>query len=288
MWRNDLKIRVPEPTDAFPGRAERIQVPARHFVNGAPMQGPFPAPFRTALFGMGCFWGAERKFWERRVSTRPRWATPPDTHPNPNYREVCSGMTGHDEVVLVVFDPRDGQLRRAAEGVLGEPRSRRRACVRATTSARNIARVSTTTTSQQRAAAEASRDAYQHELTRRRLRPDHHRDPAGAGILLRRGISPAISRQESGRLLWPRRHRRELPVGHRGRRQIVVRLESCGGRGSVRADSCDGGPAYAGTPPMNTQLWIDGRVARCRGRTPLLVSSIRPWKSFSPTSPMRP
>jgi peptide-methionine (S)-S-oxide reductase len=105
MWRNDLKIRLLEPDDALPGRAERMAVPARHFVNGAQMEGPFPSHLRQALFGMGCFWGAERKFWEAPgvYSTAVGYAG--GYTPNPTYREVCSGLTGHNEVVLVTYDP---------------------------------------------------------------------------------------------------------------------------------------------------------------------------------------
>src|SRR5580693_7097877 len=80
-------------------------VPAAHFVNGHPLHPPFPAGFGRAMFGMGCFWGAERKFWslEGVYTTAVGYAA--GHTPNPTYREVCSGMTGHSEVVLVVFDP---------------------------------------------------------------------------------------------------------------------------------------------------------------------------------------
>jgi peptide-methionine (S)-S-oxide reductase len=96
---------IPSSADALPGRAERIPVPDAHFVNHNRLQPPFPAGLQTAMFGMGCFWGAERKFWQLPgvYSTAVGYATGPT--PNPTYREVCSGMTGHAEVVLVVFDP---------------------------------------------------------------------------------------------------------------------------------------------------------------------------------------
>ena len=82
-----------------------MPVPERHFVNGQPLQPPFPDGMQQALFGLGCFWGAERKFWEAEgvYSTAVRYAA--GHTPNPSYQEVCSGMTGHNEVVLVVFDP---------------------------------------------------------------------------------------------------------------------------------------------------------------------------------------
>ena len=102
----DKKIKLPGRDEALPGRAERVTVPARHYVNGAPLVEPFPPGTERALFGLGCFWGAERKFWETPgvVSTAVGYAA--GHTPNPTYREVCSGLTGHAEVVLVVFDPR--------------------------------------------------------------------------------------------------------------------------------------------------------------------------------------
>ena len=97
---------LPAPGEALPGRAQKIPTASRHFVNGHPLQGPWPAGFETALFGLGCFWGAERKFWELGegvYSTAVGYAA--GLTPNPTYEEVCSGLTGHNEVVLVVFDP---------------------------------------------------------------------------------------------------------------------------------------------------------------------------------------
>lgn len=97
---------LPGPGEALPGRAEPIPTAARHAITGRPLQGPYPAQCRTALFGMGCFWGAERKFWELGDGihvTAVGYAA--GTTPNPTYEEVCSGLTGHSEVVLVVFDP---------------------------------------------------------------------------------------------------------------------------------------------------------------------------------------
>jgi peptide-methionine (S)-S-oxide reductase len=99
------KSRVPRPAEALPGRAERMPVPREHFVNGHPLVPPWPDGFEQAVFGMGCFWGAERKFWTAPgvYSTAVGYAG--GHTPNPTYREVCSGLTGHTEVVLVVFDP---------------------------------------------------------------------------------------------------------------------------------------------------------------------------------------
>ena len=105
MWFDTAKSKMPAPGEALPGRAEKMPVPERHFVNGAPLAGPFPG-LETAIFGLGCFWGAERKFWQAPgvVSTAAGYAG--GETPNPTYKEVCSGRTGHNEVVQVVFDPR--------------------------------------------------------------------------------------------------------------------------------------------------------------------------------------
>ena len=107
MWFKPKTI--PSSTDALPGRAERMPVPGAHFVNGHRLEPPFPDGLERAMFGMGCFWGAERKFWELPgvYSTAVGYAA--GRTPNPSYREVCSGMTGHAEVVLVVFDPKKVQ-----------------------------------------------------------------------------------------------------------------------------------------------------------------------------------
>src|SRR6266478_6466376 len=105
MWLRSRKGAMPSPDEALPGRAERMGVPTAHVVNGAPLEPPFPAGMELAMFGMGCFWGAERKFWETRgvYSTSAGYAG--GFTPNPTYEEVCSGRTGHTEVVRVVFDP---------------------------------------------------------------------------------------------------------------------------------------------------------------------------------------
>src|SRR5215216_3635103 len=105
LFTSPMKLRLPRPDQALPGRQETMPVPEVHFVNGHRIVPPFPAGLEQAVFGMGCFWGAERKFWQAPgvYSTAVGYAG--GYSPNPNYKEVCSGMTGHTEVVLVVFDP---------------------------------------------------------------------------------------------------------------------------------------------------------------------------------------
>jgi len=104
FWNSD-KLKMPAASEALPGREETMPVPERHFVNGARLTEPFPAGSELALFGLGCFWGAERKFWQVPgvISTSVGYSA--GQTKNPTYKEVCSGRTGHNEVVRVVFDP---------------------------------------------------------------------------------------------------------------------------------------------------------------------------------------
>lgn len=104
LW-NHKPVQMPTPEEALPGRTEAMPASERHFVNGHPLTPPFPAGMELALFGLGCFWGAERKFWQMPgvYSTAVGYAA--GYTPNPTYKEVCSGLTGHNEVVRVVFDP---------------------------------------------------------------------------------------------------------------------------------------------------------------------------------------
>jgi len=100
------KSALPTPQEALPGRAKSMPVPDRHFVNGNPLQPPYSDGMEVAMFGMGCFWGAERKFWQQQGVYTTAVGYAAGLTPNPTYNEVCSGMTGHNEVVRVVFDPK--------------------------------------------------------------------------------------------------------------------------------------------------------------------------------------
>ena len=99
-------MKIPTAAEALPGRSTPLPTASTHWINGNSLKPPFPAGMETAIFGFGCFWGAERKFWQLPgvYATAVGYAGGPT--PNPTYQEVCSGMTGHNEVVLVVFDPR--------------------------------------------------------------------------------------------------------------------------------------------------------------------------------------
>jgi peptide-methionine (S)-S-oxide reductase len=99
------KTAMVEPAAALPGRPQQMPVPERHYVLGTPLQPPFPEGMQSAIFGMGCFWGAERLFWEAPGVYTTAVGYAGGTTPNPTYQEVCGGRTGQAEVVLVVFDP---------------------------------------------------------------------------------------------------------------------------------------------------------------------------------------
>jgi peptide-methionine (S)-S-oxide reductase len=105
MWFLSKAPAMPTPAEVLPGRPDPMEVPERHYVNGARIARPWPDGTRTAIFGLGCFWGAEKKFWATPsvISTAVGYAG--GSTPNPTYREVCTGKTGHAEVVLVAYDP---------------------------------------------------------------------------------------------------------------------------------------------------------------------------------------
>jgi peptide-methionine (S)-S-oxide reductase len=105
MFVKDRKTTLPTPDEALPGRDQAMSVPATHFVNGRPIIGPFAENLEQAVFGLGCFWGAERIFWQTPGVFTTAVGYAGGLTPNPDYQEVCTGLTGHAEVVLVVFDP---------------------------------------------------------------------------------------------------------------------------------------------------------------------------------------
>ena len=106
MWSpKRKKLEMPKPEDALPGRTTRLAVPAAHFVNGHRLEPPYPAGLKTAMFGLGCFWGAEKLFWNLPGVYTTAVGYAGGLTPNPTYEEVCTGRTGHNEVVRVVYDP---------------------------------------------------------------------------------------------------------------------------------------------------------------------------------------
>lgn len=158
---------VPSKAEALPGRSQPIPTAHKHFLNDRPLKGPYPAGLETAVFGMGCFWGEERKYWELGEGiyvTAVGYAGGPT--PNPTYEEVCSGRTGHTEVVLVVFDPNvigyDRMLKTFWEN--HDPTQGMRQGNDVGTQYRSAIY---TTSPEQQAAAEASKLSYQKALSAR-------------------------------------------------------------------------------------------------------------------------
>ena len=154
---------IPSKSEALSGRAERMPVPETHHVNGARLEEPFPEGHERALFGLGCFWGAEKKFWQQKGVYTTAVGYAAGHTPNATYREVCSGMTGHAEVVLVVFDPKQITYEQLLK-IFWENHD-------PTQGMRQGGDIGTQYRSgiyyyddRQRAAAEASRDAYQQQL----------------------------------------------------------------------------------------------------------------------------
>ena len=105
MFGWSKKVEMVRPENALPGRDDVMPLPPKHFVNGHPLKDPFPDGLDKAMFGLGCFWGAERKFWQLDGVYSTSVGYSAGYTPNPTYKEVCSGLTGHNEVVLVVYDP---------------------------------------------------------------------------------------------------------------------------------------------------------------------------------------
>ena len=138
------KTKMIEAERALPGREQAIAVPERHFVLGNPIAPPFPEGLERAVFGMGCFWGAERMFWEADGVWTTAAGYAGGFTPNPTYEEVCSGSTGHAEAVLAVFDPAKTGYEEMLR-IFWEGTTRPRACARATTPGRSTARRSTGT-----------------------------------------------------------------------------------------------------------------------------------------------
>ena len=157
------KLTIPTTEAALPGRAESIPVPSSHFVNGNPLKPPYPDGMETAMFGLGCFWGAERVFWQQKGVFTPAVGYAAGITPNPTYQEVCTGMTGHNEVVMVVFDPKVISFE-ALLKVFWESHNPTQGMRQGNDSGTQYRSGIYAYSSDQKKLAEASRDAYQQAL----------------------------------------------------------------------------------------------------------------------------
>ncbi|HEX7098257.1 MAG TPA: peptide-methionine (S)-S-oxide reductase MsrA [Acidimicrobiia bacterium] len=164
MWFGREKLAMVDAEQALPGRDVPMQVPERHYVNGNPLKPPFPEGMETAVFGNGCFWGAERRFWQVPGVYTTAVGYAGGYTPNPTYEEVCTGLTGHAEVVLVVFDPKVVTYRDllAMFWEIHDPTQGMRQGNDVGTQYRSTIY---TTSPEQEAAAKESRDIYQEVLT---------------------------------------------------------------------------------------------------------------------------
>ena len=206
---------MPSAAEALPGRPTAIPTAQSHFINHHALKGPYPAGLEKAVFGLGCFWGAERKFWELGDGvyvTAVGYAG--GLTPNPTYEEVCSGRTGHNEVVLVVYDPKkisyDALLKTFWES--HDPTQGMRQGNDVGTQYRSGIY---TFTPEQKTGGRGVEGDVRGRTEKEGLRRRHHRDRRCAGVLFRRGLSPAVSGEEPVRLLRARRHRRVVPDRHR-------------------------------------------------------------------------
>ena len=217
MFMFKKSLEMPAKAEALPGRANPIRTASQHFVNGNPLKGPYPAGLETAIFGMGCFWGAERKFWELGDGIYITAVGYAAGHtPNPTYEEVCSGRTGHNEVVLVVYDPKKVSYEQLLKTFWEnhDPTQGMRQGNDVGTQYRS----GIYTTRGAEAGGRGVEGDVRQGARRQGLRRDHDGNSRRAGVLLRRGLPPAVPGEEPVRLLRAGRHRRVLPDRHRRRR----------------------------------------------------------------------
>ncbi|MEB3278101.1 MAG: peptide-methionine (S)-S-oxide reductase MsrA [Lyngbya sp.] len=158
------KVAMPKPEEALPGRSEPMPIPEHHFVNGNPLQPPYPENMEKAMFGMGCFWGAERKFWQQPGVYITAVGYAAGYTPNPTYQEVCTGLTGHNEVVFVVYDPKVISYEKLLK-VFWESHDPTQGMRQGNDVGTQYRSGIYLYSDEQRSAAEASRDAYQPQLS---------------------------------------------------------------------------------------------------------------------------
>jgi peptide-methionine (S)-S-oxide reductase len=164
MFAYGKKLRLPAPTEALPGRAQKLDPGATHFVSGAGLKPPYPEGMETIQLGMGCFWGAERKFWQAEGVYVTAVGYAGGLTPNPFYEEVCSGLTGHTEAVLVVYDPSRAPLARLLK-IFWESHDPTQGMRQGNDVGTQYRSAIYFSSEAQRAAAEASRAAYQKALS---------------------------------------------------------------------------------------------------------------------------
>jgi len=159
------KTALPKPEEALPGRQESMPVPDLHYVNGNPLKPPYPEGMEMAMFGLGCFWGAERKFWQQEGVFTTAVGYAGGYTPNPTYQEVCTGMTGHNEVVRLVFDPKVISYETLLK-VFWESHNPTQGMRQGNDVGTQYRSGIYVYSEEQRRLAEASRDAYQQALTK--------------------------------------------------------------------------------------------------------------------------
>ncbi|MBB6340208.1 peptide-methionine (S)-S-oxide reductase [Pseudomonas fluvialis] len=164
------KLALPTAEQALPGRSTPLPVPAQHYVNGNALQSPFPAGLQQAIFALGCFWGAERRFWQQPGVWSTAVGYAGGLTPNPTYEEVCSGLTGHTEVVLVVFDPQQTSYQ-ALLKVFWEAHNPTQGMRQGNDVGTQYRSAIYTFNADQQAAAEACREAFQQALDQAGLGP---------------------------------------------------------------------------------------------------------------------
>lgn len=159
------KLELPSSAQALPGRESPMPVPETHYVNGRPLSAPFPAGLQQIVLGLGCFWGAERRFWQQPGVWVTAVGYAGGLTPNPTYDEVCSGLTGHSEVVLVVFDPRETSIE-ALLKVFWESHDPTQGMRQGNDIGTQYRSAIYCTSPEQLEQAKASRDAFQAELSK--------------------------------------------------------------------------------------------------------------------------
>ncbi len=194
------KNTLPGPAQALPGRTTPLAVPVAHYVNRHRIVPPFPAGMQEAVFGMGCFWGAEKLFWKLPGVYATAVGYAGGHTPNPNYQEVCSGLTGHTEVVKVIFDPTITSYEDLLQ-TFWESHNPTEGMRQGNDIGTQYRSAIYTNGPEQQNLAERVPRAFPGPIERCTTRIHYHRNCPRTAVLLRRGLSPAVSGEESGWLL---------------------------------------------------------------------------------------